>query len=108
MSLDYTAPLWRSEGEDRLFRFHDATGALDAFEKALSVIERSAFLYGVAAEHRMLYGAAASAALLSDRDRARRYRDRYKDAIQVFRANPQLGEYSRQCEEGLNWHNRSI
>jgi hypothetical protein len=64
-------PLWRSEGFDRLQRRNDYPGALEAFTKAMEVMDQASFLTGVTGPERVWYGAAVSALKIGDVPRAR-------------------------------------
>lgn len=52
------APLWRSEGNDRLYRIRDYQGALQAFERAMTSLDQAPSMYGVALPDQIYYGAA--------------------------------------------------
>ncbi len=57
-------PLWRSEGQDLLYRRKDYEGALAAFEKAIEGLDGSAALVGVTRPD-LVYAGAAQAALMA-------------------------------------------
>ncbi|MFQ5916077.1 MAG: tol-pal system YbgF family protein [Nitrospinota bacterium] len=94
-------PLWRSEGEDRLYRLKDYPGALAAFENALVAMEDSALLYGVSQSDRVLYGAALAAILMGDWARAEKYYHRFVELVDSLRSDPKLAGL-------LEWHEKSV
>jgi tetratricopeptide (TPR) repeat protein len=97
-----SAPLWRSEGDD-LFRAKNYSGALAAFEQAASALEQSAALYGVSRPDAIFYGAAASALMVGDVERARKYHSKLEESVQYFRSMPALAPYVAELDRRLAW-----
>lgn len=101
-------PLWRSEGEDRLWRLHDYAGALDAFEKAMTAADGSPVTYGVTAPDRVFCGAAVAAVMVGDHVRARRYHAKLADLLAHLRGSPSLAEHVAAYDEVDRWLEQSL
>lgn len=82
-------PLWRSEGEDKLYQFKDYKGALDSFEKSIAVMEKSG-MFGVTSPDRVYYGAALSCLMLSDKNGAEKYYTLFKELVEKLAENKNL------------------
>jgi hypothetical protein len=103
MSLKHQGPLLRSEGEDRLHRIHDYQGALEAFERAISVLDMSPSCYGVSSPDRIYAGAAQAALFVGDKEKAKKYYDKFAEIVSRFSANPKLKNSLAWHKETLNW-----
>jgi len=103
ISLKHQGPILRSEGEDRLHRMHDYQGALEAFEKALSVLDMSPSSYGVSSPDRIYAGAAQAAVFLGDNEKAKKYYHKFAEIVSLFNANPKLKNSLAWHKETLNW-----
>jgi len=108
ISLKHQGPLLRSEGEDRLHRMHDYYGALEAFEKALSVLDMSASSYGVSSPDHIYAGAAQAAFLIGDKERAKTYHHKFAEIVSMFSADPKLRNSLTWHQETLKWLNTHI
>jgi len=99
------APLWRSEGNDRLYRIRDYQGALEAFEQAIASLDKSPSMYGVALPDQIYYGASVAAVMIGDKTRGARYCEEFANLVRVYRSDESLrkSEYLKQHEEGLRW-----
>lgn len=101
----HSAPLWRSEGNDRLYRIRDYQGALQAFERAMTSLDRSPSLYGVALPDQIYYGAAVAAVMLGDKTKGARYGQECASLVRAYKSDASLSksEYVKQLDEGLKW-----
>ena len=101
-------PIWRSEGEDRLWRLSDYRGALDAFEKAIGAVDQSPSMYGVTAPERVFCGAAVAAVMVGDHVRGRRYFDKLTDLLSYLGRSPSLADHVDAYTEVRAWLERSL
>jgi hypothetical protein len=100
-----TAPLWCSEGFDRLRR-EDMAGALEAFETGIARLDGSAAVYGVAEPDRLYYGATVAAIKTGKIETARHYYARLASLLasmsEVARQH-KLEDPTRQWDASLEW-----
>jgi tetratricopeptide (TPR) repeat protein len=108
ISLKHQGPILRSEGEDRLYRIHDYQGALEVFEKALSVLDTSPSLYGISSPSQIYAGAARAALLMGDKEKAKQYCRKFSEIVSSFSADPKLKNSLAWHKETLNWLNTHI
>lgn len=100
----YQSILWRSEGNDCLYRLKDNQASWLAFENALQTLGQSPSLYGVSKPHEIYFGAAASSIYLGKMTEAAIYTSKYEDLIRYFGPN-QSSEY---YEKNLEWLKRNL
>ena len=103
-----TGPLWRSEGFDRLQRWYDYPGALEAFTKAMCVMDQAPFLTGITGPERVWYGAAVSALKTGDVPRARELYTKLHDSLNAMPWWAKGGEGWRRYEDCAEWLERNI
>ena len=108
VSSQNQGPLLRSEGEDRLYRLKDYQGALEAFEKSMIVMKKSAFLYGVTQSDNVYAGAAQAAVFLSDKDKATKYFDRFVELVDMLSEDKKLEDSLKWHRDTLDWLKHSI
>ncbi len=96
-------PLWRSEGEDKLYKLKDYKGALDAFVKSLKAMEHSGGMFcGVTSPDRVYYGAAASSIMLGNFADAEKYYKSFVDFVEKLSKNSELDlEWQTNCVKDL-------
>jgi len=97
----HQGPLLRSEGEDKLYKQKDYRGALKAFEKAITAMEKSPSLLGVTAPDHIYAGAAQAALLLKDKEKATKYYFEFAKLVERFSENKKL-------ENALKWHRDTL
>ena len=96
----YSAPLWRSEGFDRL-RFGNPVEALEAFEIGIGHLEGSAAMVGLSRPDELYYGAAWAALDAGELQKARGYYRRAANSVTAIRRFVKLPEEPRWFTEGL-------
>ena len=101
ISISHQGPILRSEGEDRLYRLKDYRGALEIFETAISVMGKSASLYGVTSPDRVYAGASQAALKLGDSQKAQKYYHEFAKMVAELSANPKL-------HGSLAWHTETL
>jgi tetratricopeptide (TPR) repeat protein len=101
ISISHQGPILRSEGEDRLYRLNDYRGALETFERAISVMGKSASLYGVTSRDRVYAGASQAALKLGDSQKAQKYYHEFAKMVAELSANPKL-------HGSLAWHTETL
>jgi hypothetical protein len=100
VAFSRSGPLWRSEGEDRLYNRREYAAALEAFQTAEKAMGLSPTLYGVAAPDRVYAGAAQAALLAGQIATAQVYTRKFSALV---------ADLARQGQnpDALQWH-RSI
>jgi hypothetical protein len=97
VAFSRSGPLWRSEGEDRLYNKREYAAALEAFQTAEKAMGLSSALYGVTAPDRVYAGAAQAALLAGQIATAQAYTRKLSVLVADL---AQKG----QDREALQWH----
>jgi hypothetical protein len=97
VSFSRSGPLWRSEGEDRLYNRRQYAAALEAFQTAEKAMGLSPALYGVTAPDRVYAGAAQAALLAGQIATAQAYTRKFSALV---------ANLARQGKDrdALQWH----
>ncbi len=104
----YTAALWRSEGDDLLYKQEKYEESLAAYKNSMSALELSPSNVGVTDPLRLYFGAAVSAVMVGEIDNAEKYLNEFLPIYNSFIQDKKVKEYASNFTSGLQWLRENI
>jgi tetratricopeptide (TPR) repeat protein len=108
LPLEYTAPLWRSEGNDLLFKQDKYEESLVAYRNSIRALELSPSSVGITDPLRLYFGAAVSALMVGELDNAEKYLNEFLSYYNSFARNKKAQKYAAKFTSGLQWLRENI
>lgn len=99
----YTAPFWRQEGFDYLYRLRDYSKSLAAFENAIEVLELSPMFYGVSNPLDIYFGAATASVAMGLQQKGQKYFMEFKKRFNILSKEAGLQKHLQSYNEGIQW-----
>ncbi len=108
LPIKYTAPLWRQEGNDLLYKMDNYERSLKAYENALKSLEENPSNWGVANPIQIYYGATISCLKLDLKDKARKYFQKFLPMYESYSQNIALKDSVTKYDDGVAWIRKNL